>query len=71
VSGGVNIYRRRLSNALAKLEAGDYRYLTVPDRDSYHTVWFELHQHLIKLLGLRAFEAAVITQGRSGVVSPE
>jgi pyruvate,orthophosphate dikinase len=52
-------YRRRLSEALAKLEAGDHRYLTAPDRDSYHTVWFELHQHLINLLGLtRQQEAA-------------
>jgi hypothetical protein len=52
-------YRRRLSNALARLEAGDHRYLTAPDRDSYHTVWFELHQHLINLLGLtRQQEAA-------------
>jgi hypothetical protein len=52
-------YRRRLSDALAKLEAGDHRYLTAPDRDSYHTVWFELHQRLINLLGLtRQQEAA-------------
>jgi len=52
-------YRRRLSDALARLEAGDHRYLTAPDRDSYHTVWFELHQHLINLLGLtRQQEAA-------------
>jgi hypothetical protein len=52
-------YRRRLSDALAKLKAGDHRYLTAPDRDSYHTVWFELHQHLINLLGLtRQQEAA-------------
>jgi hypothetical protein len=52
-------YRRRLSDALAKLEAGDHRYLTAPDRDSYHTVWFELHQHLINLLGrTRQQEAA-------------
>jgi pyruvate,orthophosphate dikinase len=52
-------YRRRLSDALAKLEGGDHRYLTAPDRDSYHTVWFELHQHLINLLGLtRQQEAA-------------
>jgi pyruvate,orthophosphate dikinase len=52
-------YQRRLSDALAKLETGDHRYLTAPDRDSYHTVWFELHQHLINLLGLtRQQEAA-------------
>ena len=55
----IGAYRRRLSDALAKLEAGDRRYLTAPDRDSYHTVWFELHQHLINLLGLtRQQEAA-------------
>jgi pyruvate,orthophosphate dikinase len=52
-------YGRRLSDALARLEAGDHRYLTAPDRDSYHTVWFELHQRLINLLGLtRQREAA-------------
>jgi hypothetical protein len=52
-------YRRRLSEALAKLEAGDHRYITAPDRDSYHTVWFEFHQDLINLLGLtRQQEAA-------------
>jgi pyruvate, orthophosphate dikinase len=44
-------YKRRLANALAKIQAGDQRYLTAPDRDSYHTVWFELHQDLIGLLG--------------------
>jgi pyruvate,orthophosphate dikinase len=37
----------------------DHRYITAPDRDSYHTIWFELHQHLINLLGVkRAQEAA-------------
>jgi len=52
-------YRRRISDALAKLEAGDHRYLTAPDRDSYHTPWFEFHQDLINLLGLtRQQEAA-------------
>jgi len=58
-SSRIGGYRRRLSDALAKLEAGDHRYLTAPDRDSYHTVWFELHQNLINLLGLtRQQEAA-------------
>jgi pyruvate, orthophosphate dikinase len=52
-------YKRRLANALAKTQAGDLRYLTAPDRDSYHTVWFELHQDLIGLLGTtREKEAA-------------
>jgi pyruvate,orthophosphate dikinase len=55
----VGAYNRRLTSALAKIEAKDLRYVTAPDRDSYHTVWFELHQHLINLLGTtRAKEAA-------------
>jgi pyruvate, orthophosphate dikinase len=55
----VGAYQRRLASALGKIEAKDYRYVTAPDRDSYHTVWFELHQHLINLLGTtRAQEAA-------------
>jgi hypothetical protein len=55
----VGAYRRRLASALNKIEAKDYRYITAPDRDSYHTVWFELHQHLINLRGItRQQEAA-------------
>jgi hypothetical protein len=55
----VGAYKRRLGSALAKIEAKDHRYITAPDRDSYHTVWFELHQHLINLLGVtRRQEAA-------------
>jgi hypothetical protein len=50
-NSSVAAYRRRLSDALARLEVGDHRYLTAPDRDSDHTAWFELHQHLINLLG--------------------
>jgi hypothetical protein len=59
----VGDYRRRLSDALDKLEAGDRRYLTAPDRDSYHTVWFELHQHLINLLGLTRQQEAAAGRG--------
>jgi pyruvate, orthophosphate dikinase len=52
-------YKRRLASALARTQAGDHRYLTAPDRDSYHTVWFELHQDLIGLIGTtREKEAA-------------
>ena len=55
----IGAYKRRLSSALARIEAKDPRYVTAPDRDSYHTVWFELHQHLINLLGTtREQEAA-------------
>jgi pyruvate,orthophosphate dikinase len=52
-------YKRRLASALKRIEGGDHRYVTAPDRDSYHTVWFEMHQDLIGLLGTtREKEAA-------------
>jgi pyruvate,orthophosphate dikinase len=52
-------YARRLSAALARVRGGELRYVAAPDADSYHTVWFELHQDLIGLLGTtRAMEAA-------------
>jgi pyruvate,orthophosphate dikinase len=55
----VGAYERRLAKALVRFQAGDHRYLTAPDRDSYHTVWFEFHQDIIGLLGTtRAKEAA-------------
>jgi pyruvate,orthophosphate dikinase len=55
----IGAYKRRLANALTKFLAGDHRYFTAPDRDSYHTVWFEFHQDMIGLLGTtRAKEAA-------------
>jgi pyruvate,orthophosphate dikinase len=52
-------YKERLDRALGKIRSGDTRYLTAPDRDSYHTIWFELHQDLIGLAGTtREKEAA-------------
>ena len=44
-------YLTRLEVALAKLEAGDGRYMAHPLLDSYHTVWFELHEELIHISG--------------------
>jgi len=55
----VGAYKTRLGRALEKIKANDLRYVTAPDRDSYHTVWFELHQDLIGLSGTtRQKEAA-------------
>ena len=52
-------YKQRLDQALGKIRSGDPRYIAAPDRDSYHTVWFELHQDLIGLAGTtRQKEAA-------------
>jgi pyruvate, orthophosphate dikinase len=46
-------YGPRLDGALVELERGDARYLAHPMLDSYHTVWFELHEELIHLSGLK------------------
>lgn len=52
-------YPARFAGALEKVQAGDHTWIARPMIDSYHTVWFELHEDLIGLAGLnRADEAA-------------
>lgn len=52
-------YADRLDRAVERIAAGDHTYVARPIMDSYHTVWFELHEDLIGLCGLsRAEEAA-------------
>ena len=52
-------YGDRLTAALEALKQGDAQMMAHPLRDSYHTVWFELHEELIRLSGRnRASEAA-------------
>lgn len=52
-------YRARFETALARIAAGDTTYVARPIIDSYHTVWFELHEDLLALTGRsRAEEAA-------------
>lgn len=50
------LYQVRLTDALHRLQAGDLRYFTGLDVESYHTLWFELHQDLLMSLGLRREE---------------
>jgi pyruvate,orthophosphate dikinase len=45
------VYRARLERALELARTGDQRYVASPRVDSYHSVWFELHEHLIRLAG--------------------
>ncbi|AFJ34697.1 hypothetical protein W7S_08610 [Mycobacterium sp. MOTT36Y] len=45
-------YADKLESALAKVKAGDTSWLARPIADSYHTVWFELHQEFIEASGL-------------------
>ncbi|OBI82341.1 winged helix DNA-binding protein [Mycobacterium asiaticum] len=51
-------YPAKLSAALDKVKGGETAWLTRPLIDSYHTVWFELHEELILAVGLTREEAA-------------
>lgn len=52
-------YRERFSHALDRIGLGDTDWFTKPTIDSYHTVWFELHEDLLATLGIdRASERA-------------
>ncbi len=44
-------YGPRLTGALDRATAGDTRYVASPRVDSYHGIWFELHEDLIQLAG--------------------
>jgi predicted transcriptional regulator len=48
-------YIRRLNFAIKKLKEGEYNYLT-KDKNSYHNVWFELHESILKLWGKERME---------------
>jgi len=50
------IYPARFSRALQKLKGGEIAYLAKYSVDSYHTIWFELHEDLLNLLGLERDE---------------
>jgi DNA-binding MarR family transcriptional regulator len=54
----LNAYPSKLLVALGKVKDGDTAWLTAPLIDSYHTVWFELHEELILATGLTREEAA-------------
>lgn len=45
-------YRLRLEAALAKLQDGEQDWFTKPMIDSYHTIWFQLHEDLLNTLGI-------------------
>ncbi|MEU4312020.1 hypothetical protein [Nocardia sp. NPDC024068] len=45
-------YPNRFAAALAGIRSGDPAWFARPLIDSYHTVWFELHEELIGLAGL-------------------
>ncbi|MGH9185303.1 MAG: transcriptional regulator [Acidimicrobiales bacterium] len=45
-------YRSRFEAAWARIEAGEQDWFTKPMIDSYHTIWFQLHEDLLTTLGL-------------------
>ena len=56
---GLAGYRVRLGRAAEAAKAGDGRFVASPRVDSYHGIWFELHEDLIQLAGrTRADEVA-------------
>jgi hypothetical protein len=48
----LSAYGDKLTAALDKVKAGETTWFTRPVIDSYHTVWFELHEELILAAGL-------------------
>ena len=59
VAPGMERYAGRFQAAVEAVESGDHSFVAKPITDSYHTVWFELHEELIALTGRnRAAEAA-------------
>lgn len=56
----LRVYGARLRLALERVQAGEHEWLLKPLIDSYHTVWFELHEELISLAG-RSREAEALS----------
>jgi hypothetical protein len=50
-------YRIRLLAALENAECGNIQWVSSPTLESYHTLWFELHEDLLRLLGRLRSEA--------------
>jgi hypothetical protein len=49
-------YRRHLTAALEKAEDGRPEWVSDARLPSYHTLWFELHEDLLRILGRRRVE---------------
>jgi hypothetical protein len=51
------LYNERLDSAYDKALAGEHEWVSGARIDSYHTVWFELHEDLLRMLGREREEA--------------
>lgn len=47
----LQVYSDKLGVALEKAEHGELAWVSDAKLDSYHTVWFELHEDLLRILG--------------------
>lgn len=52
----LGVYKSLLQSALEKAEDGDIAWVSDARCMSYHTVWFELHEDLIRILGRQRVE---------------
>ena len=47
----LSYYAKKLLVALEAAEDGEHEWVSDIRRDSYHTVWFELHEELLRIMG--------------------
>jgi len=47
----LDVYLRKLAFALEKAEDGDNEWVSDVRCESYHTMWFELHEDLLRIMG--------------------
>jgi|SRR5581483_4063923 len=52
-------YRPRLQHAIERVESGEHDWVAKPMIDSYHTVWFQLHEDLLNTLGIERSKEAL------------
>ena len=52
----LDYYRRKLTEALERAEDGQSEWVSDARLPSYHTLWFELHEDLLRILGRRRAE---------------
>lgn len=52
-------YAPRFDAAIARLDAGEFEWFTKPLIDSFHTIWFELHEDLLSTLGIERSQEAI------------
>ena len=50
------VYQQKLEEALDKAESGQTEWISDAKIESYHTVWFELHEDLLCIMGERRSE---------------